>query len=107
MKRWWGRVAVLCLLAGAGASRAHELRCEKTFNGSPMLTVDTYPSSVEVRITIANVHLTSPSTAMAVEIIGLPEESGLFSPPFTLPVGGSQTATMNIHVGSYQECLEL
>lgn len=103
----WGRVATFCLLAGAGAARAHELACEKTFNGQQMVTVSTYPADVEVRITISNTHLTSPSTALAVEITGLPEENGLFSPPFTLPVGGSQTATMNIHIDSYEQCLQL
>ncbi|HZN95234.1 MAG TPA: hypothetical protein VFB81_21130 [Myxococcales bacterium] len=100
-------MSAFCLLAGAGTASAHELICEKTFNGEQVLSVDTYPASVEVVITISNTHLSSPSTALAVEITGLPDESGLFSPPFTLPVGGSQTATLNVHIGSYQECLAL
>jgi hypothetical protein len=95
------------LLAWAGVAGAHELACEKTFNGEQVLVVDQYPTDVKVSITISNTHPTSPSTALAVDIIGLPAENTLFTPPFTLGVGESQTQTLTLHVNSYETCLQL
>jgi hypothetical protein len=103
----WGRVAGAALLACAGAAGAHELACEKTFNGAQALVVDQYPADVEVLITITNVHPTAASTAETVEITGLPGEDSLFHPPFTLGVGESTSATMSLTIPSYEICRQL
>lgn len=103
----WGRVVGAALLAWAGAAGAHQLACEKTFNGSQYLVVNQYPASVEVLITITNTHPTDPSTATAVNITGLPNEDTLFHPPFTLGLGESISATMNVSIASYEACQAL
>jgi hypothetical protein len=42
-----------------------------------------------------------------VSITGLPGEESLFSPPFTLGVGESTSATMNVEIPSYEVCRQL
>lgn len=98
--------AIACLCAAISTTAAaHELSCEQTFNGERILVVDSYPTTIAVRVVVHNEHPTSPSEALSVTSELLPPAS--FETPFTLPVGASQTALFYVTVNSPEECAQL
>src|SRR5688572_24170650 len=91
------------VLVGRVAS-AHEFICEKTVDGSAMVTIDHYPVTLTYEVTITNVHPTEASIAIGVEDTMSKTD---FEVPMTLAVGESVTSTYEVTISSYEECVRL
>ncbi len=99
-------VAAVAVLVG-GVASAHELSCALTFNGSSSGSLDGYPATVQVGLTIRNVHPTAASTALSVET-GLLADLGFSVPtPFTLDVGEASSFGFSFVLPDEQACLRL
>lgn len=110
-------VAVV-VMAWSGLASAHELECEKTVNGHRYLEVDSYPIDLDYELVVRNIHPSLPSDVLGLEDSLLEDlDADWFVPPgafefdpaapFTLGLGEEETYEATVHVGSYEECLDL
>lgn len=106
MRTAWTFVGLAAgVLAVSPVAMAHELECEKTVNGEVLLELDTYPTTLNYRLTVRNIH---PDSASIVESAEDPLLEGLgfggFSTPFTLPFGDEDTETFPLVIDDFEEC---
>lgn len=109
------RKSFLSIGAAAGAllmthlAQAHSFVCQKTVNGTNMLEVASYPTTLSYVLTVSNSHATSASTAQSVSDPAMSSLGFTFEPaaPFTLPVGGTVTDTFEVMLNSVEDCIDL
>ena len=101
--RW---IAILLAIVATRAS-AHELSCRETLNGKTILVVSTYPTTIEVSVTITNDRTDADSVATKITSALFPANPPLFQTPLDLAPGDSHTASFTVTVNSQAECESL
>lgn len=119
----WG-CAVAGVLLATQVAKAHELSCDKevkvegnnvpTFTGggsnySPYGVVDHFPATLQYKLTVHNIHDSSPSEVLGVDDPLLEYFGFSFDPatPFWIPYNESVSDYFSLYLGSYEECLRI
>lgn len=106
-KGWWG-IGLAAGLLVAPVAEAHELECVKVVNGSTLIEVDDFPTTLNYTLTVRNIHPDSASEVLEATdplLEGLGWEG--FDTPFTLPFGGETDETFAVRVDDFEECVRL
>lgn len=104
----WGWVAACAALGFAQVAAAHELRCDKSVNGTQLLEISEYPAALSYELVVTNVHPTDPSDVLAAEdslYSSVPDAQ--FEAPFLLGLGEAATRRFDVVENTFEHCRDL